>query len=157
MPRLFNYGALWGVGALKVNGEVVEEGRVMHFVTTENVRKADSYQLAIDEELPLAEDERLLGHPHHTHLFLPPIKATPEGPQPSPVPTQFELENGETQPFVHFMWDEDAIAEVVVREAAGAETTPGETAPEATTPATDGGTATPEAETETTDGNGPEY
>ena len=117
MPRLFNYAALWGVGALRVNGEVAEEGRVIHFMTTENVRKADSYALALDEEVPLSEDERYLGHPHHTHLFLPPIKATPEGPQVSPVPTEFELPNGENQPFVHYMWDEDTIAELVVRGA----------------------------------------
>jgi hypothetical protein len=147
MPRLFNYGALWGVGALVINGEVVDEGRVIHFMSSENVRKADSYQLAIDEELPLAEDERFLGHPHHTHLFLPPIKATPEGPQPSPVPTAYELENGETQPFVHFMWDEDAIAEVVVREAAGAETTETETTEAATTTTTDAAEETETSET----------
>jgi hypothetical protein len=117
MPRLFTHAALWGLGALRVNGEVVDEGRVMHFMTTENVRKADSYALALDEELPLSEGERFLGHPHHTHLFMPPIKGTPEGPQASPVPTEFELPNGETQPFVHFMWDEDTIEEVVIREA----------------------------------------
>ncbi|WP_128477296.1 hypothetical protein [Halorussus pelagicus] len=121
MPRLFNYAALWGVGALRVNDELVDEGRVIHFMTSENVRKADSYGLALDEELPLTADERFLGHPHHTHLFLPPIKATPEGPTPSPVPTQFELPNGETQPFVHFMWDQDTIEEVVVRGASADE------------------------------------
>ncbi|WP_115863418.1 hypothetical protein [Halorussus litoreus] len=115
MPRMFAYAALWGVGALRVNGEVVADGRVMHFMTTENVRKADSYALALDEELPLSEDERFLGHPHHTHLFLPPFEATPEGPVPSPVPTAFKLPNGETQPFVHYMWDEDVIEEIVVR------------------------------------------
>jgi hypothetical protein len=123
MPRMFNYAALWGVGALRVNGEVADEGRVIHFMTTENVRKVDTYELALDEELPLADDERFLGHPHHTHLFLPPIKGTPEGPQFSPVPTQFELPNGETQPFVHYMWDEDTIEKIVIREAAGAATT----------------------------------
>ncbi len=123
MPRLFNYGALWGVGALRINGETVDEGRVIHFMTSENVRKADSYALALDEEVPLSSDERYLGHPHHTHLFLPPIKATPEGPQANPVPTAFELPNGETQPFVHFMWDEDVIEEVVVRGAGGEQTT----------------------------------
>lgn len=133
MPRLFNYGALWGVGALRINGEVAEEGRVMHFMTTENVRKADNYALALDEELPLSEDERFLGHPHHTHLFLPPIKATPEGPQHSPVPTQFELPNGETQPFVHYMWDEDTIEEMVVRGAGDGMTTTTEVAEETTT------------------------
>ncbi|PSP57434.1 hypothetical protein BRC82_00325 [Halobacteriales archaeon QS_1_67_19] len=123
MPRLFSYGALWGVGALRINGELAEEGRVIHFMTTENVRKADSYELAIDEELPLSEGERFLGYPHHTRLFLPPIKATPEGPVNSPVPTEFELPNGETQPFVHYMRDEDTIEEVVVRGAEGSRET----------------------------------
>jgi len=119
MPRLFNYAALWGVGNLLVNGEVAGENRLIHFMTTENVRKADSYGLALDEELPLSEDERFLGHPHHTHLFVPPIEATPEGPVSSPVPTEFELPNGETQPFIHYMWDEDVIEEVVIREGNG--------------------------------------
>ncbi|MFC7081524.1 hypothetical protein [Halorussus caseinilyticus] len=123
MPRLFNYGALWGVGALRVNGEMAATGRVIHFMSTENVRKADSYALALDEELPLSEDETYLGRPHHTHLFLPPIEATPEGPRPSPVPTAFELSDGETQPFVHYMWDEDTIEEVAVLGSGGGETT----------------------------------
>jgi len=123
MPRLFNHAALWGVGALRVNGEVVDEGRVIHFMTTENVRKADDYALALDEELPLSEDERFLGHPHHTHLFMPPFKATPDGLQSSPLPTEFELPNGETQPFIHYMWDEDVIEEVVIREGNGETTT----------------------------------
>jgi hypothetical protein len=134
MPRMFNYAALWGVGALRVNGEVAEKGRVIHFMTSENVRKADSYGLALDEEIPLSEDERYLGHPHHTHLFLPPIKATPEGPQASPVPTEFELPNGENQPFIHYMWDEDTIEEIVVRGAGEmGETTTTEVAEETTT------------------------
>lgn len=143
MPRMFNYAALWGVGALRVNGEVAEKGRVMHFMTTENIRKADSYALALDEELPLSEDERYLGHPHHTHLFLPPIKGTPEGPVPSPVPTEFELANGETQPFIHYMWDEDTIESVSVVEQPEPTTKPGNT-PEP------GGDATPGNETATT-------
>lgn len=42
-------GALWGVGALEVNGEVAEKGRIIHFMTTDNVRKVDSYVLALDE------------------------------------------------------------------------------------------------------------
>lgn len=133
MPRLFNYGALWGVGALAINGEVAEKGRVVHFMSTENVRKADSYALALDEEVPLSEDEAYLGRQHHTHLFLPPIKATPEGPKASPVPTAFELSNGETQPFIHYMWDEDVIEEVVIRGMDGEPTTTTEVAEETTT------------------------
>ena len=159
MPRLFNYAALWGLGALRVNGEVVDEGRVIHFMTTENVRKADTYELALDEELPLGEDERFLGHPHHTHLFMPPIKGTPEGPVASPLPTQYELENGETQSFVHYMWDEDAIEEVVIREAAGEETTPAETTPtdaDAETTTAEPDETTPEAAETTTDANATE-
>lgn len=83
-------------------------------MTTEMVRKTD-YSLAFTPELPLAEDSAYLGHPHHTHGILPPVKMTEDGPQFDPVPTQFELPNGETQPFIHVMYDRDTIDEVVLR------------------------------------------
>jgi len=53
MPRVYTYGAFWGVGDVIVNGEVATDDgfRVIHFMTTQTVRDRD-YRLAIDEELP---------------------------------------------------------------------------------------------------------
>ncbi|MFV2035338.1 MAG: hypothetical protein ACC631_09570, partial [Halocynthiibacter sp.] len=35
------------------------------------------------------------------HLAMPPLKGSPTGPVPSPVPTGVELPNGKMQPFIH--------------------------------------------------------
>lgn len=107
-PRQYLYGAFWGVGDLLVNGEVADTNREVHFMTTEVVRN-EEYELAIGENLPLGEEEAFAGQSHHTHGILPPIKATPDGPKFDPVSTAFELPNGETQPFIHIMFDEDTV------------------------------------------------
>ena len=112
MPQVFAYGACWGVGDVIVNGEVATTDgfRVIHFMTTQTLRDRD-YRLAIDEELPLAPDETIAGQTHHTHGVVLPIRPTPEGPVFAPVPTAFELPNGETQPFIHAMWEQDEVVE----------------------------------------------
>lgn len=109
-PRQYLYGAFWGVGDLLVNGEVADTNREVHFMTTEVVRN-EEYELAIGEDLPLGEEEAFAGQSHHTHGILPPIKATPDGPEFDPVSTAFELPNGETQPFIHIMFDEDTVCQ----------------------------------------------
>ncbi|UPV74459.1 hypothetical protein M0R89_18250 [Halorussus limi] len=109
MPTQFAYGACWGVGNVIVNGEVVNRRQVIHFMTTQMIRKAGNYALAIDEELPLSPDEAYLGNLHHTHVLVPPIKVTQRGPEPEPVHTAFELPTGRPQPFLHVMWDEETI------------------------------------------------
>ncbi len=111
-PQVYTYGASWGVGHLEVNGErATEEGmRVVHFMTTATVRD-ERYRLVLDEEMPLAPDETIAGQIHHTHGVVLPIRPTPDGPVYDPVPTAFELPNGETQPFVHAMWEQDEIVE----------------------------------------------
>lgn len=114
MPRMFNYGAFWGFCDLVINGEVADTNRAVHFMSTEMVRKSD-YGLAFTPELPLDEDTAYTGYPHHTHGILPPVKLTGDGPQYDPVPTAFELPNGETQPFIHIMYDRDVVDEIVVR------------------------------------------
>jgi len=110
MPGLYTYGAMWGVGDVVVNGEVATEDgfRVIHFMTTQTVRDQD-YRLPVDEELPLMPDETIAGQAHHTHGVVLPIKPTADGPVFDPVPTAFELPNGETQPFIHAMWEQEEI------------------------------------------------
>jgi hypothetical protein len=114
MPTQYAFGSLWAVGDLLVNGEVTSDrnrDRTIHIMTTQTVRTAD-YTLAIDEELPLGEDgnpDPYLGNHTHTHVMLPPIKETADGPRRVPLETAFELPNGKPQPFIHFMFDEDTV------------------------------------------------
>ncbi|WP_339102818.1 hypothetical protein [Haloterrigena salinisoli] len=109
-PRVYTYGASWGVGNVHVNGELATEDgfRVIHFMTTQTVRD-ERYRMAVDEELPLAPDGTIAGQVHHTHGVVLPIRPTPDGPVYDPVPTAMELPNGETQPFIHAMWEQDEI------------------------------------------------
>lgn len=110
MPKEYTRGAWWGVVDLYVNDEKVDT-KVAHLMTTEVVRKRD-YSLALDEEIPLEPSERHIPEQeHHTHLIVMPIKPTPEGPVFEPVNTSFELPNGEKQPFIHMMFEEDRIVE----------------------------------------------
>lgn len=112
MPKLYNYAACWGVGDVLVNGEVATTGgfRVIHMMTTQTVRDRQ-YRLALDEELPLPPDETIAGRIHHTHGVVLPIRPTPDGPVYDPVPTAMELPNGETQPFIHAMWEQEEIVD----------------------------------------------
>jgi len=111
MPKEYTRIAWWGVAHLYINGEKVNT-RVAHLMTTELVRKND-YSLAIDEEMPLARDERFIpDQRHHTHLIVLPIKPRPgKGPTFAPVDSAFELPNGKKQPFIHMMFEEDEITE----------------------------------------------
>jgi len=121
MPKEYTHGAFWGFGDLYVNGE--KRGTWMtHLMTTEVVRK-DDYSLAIDEELPLSADERQIrSQPHHTHLIMLPVEPYkplpvfgplmgigPTAPRHAAVETAYELPNGETQPFIHMMFEQDTV------------------------------------------------
>ncbi|EAZ98564.1 hypothetical protein [Marinobacter sp. ELB17] len=109
MPKVDTIAALWGVGDLYINGELVDDHRVMHLMTSEVVRNKD-YELVHTKDLPLAPEERhISGQEHHTHLMMPPIKGTKKGPVFSPVPTAFELPNGKNQPFLHIMFEQDQV------------------------------------------------
>lgn len=110
MPKLYAYGAFWGVGNVLVDGEVADENKVMHFMTTQTVRDSQ-YRLVLDEELPLDPENTIAGQLHHTHGVVLPITVTPEGPVHEPVETAFELPNGETQPFIHAMWEQEDLVE----------------------------------------------
>lgn len=110
MPTAYTFGSFWGVGDVSINGqEPVEQNthRLIHFMTTQNVRKHD-YTLAFDADLPLGTDG-YLDHPTHTHGILPPVRFTEDGPRKVPLQSAFELPNGMKQPFAHFMWDEDEV------------------------------------------------
>ena len=117
MPKVYAYGAFWGVVDVIVNGEVAtEEGfRVMHFMTTQTIRDS-RYRLALDEHLPLATEDTIAGQLHHTHGVVLPIRPTDEGPVFDPVPTALELPNGQTQPFIHAMWEQDELVEAPFSE-----------------------------------------
>lgn len=112
MPKLYAYGAFWGVGDVIVNGEVATTDgfRVMHFMTTQTLRDK-RYRLVLDEELPLAPENTIAGQVHHTHGVVLPIMPTEEGPVFKPVPTALQLPNGKTQPFIHAMWEQEELVE----------------------------------------------
>jgi len=109
MPQVWTVAAFWGVGEVYVNGELAAPRQVMHLMTSETVRTTD-YRLALQEEMPLAPEQwHVDDQPHHTHLIVLPVEATDRGPAFSPVPTSFELPNGETQPFMHVMFEQDTV------------------------------------------------
>lgn len=109
MPQVWTIGAFWGVGEVYVNGELEAPRQVMHLMTSETVRTTD-YSLAQQEDMPLSPDEwHVADQPHHTHLIVLPVAPTDKGPAFSPVPTAFELPNGETQPFMHIMFEQDTV------------------------------------------------
>lgn len=110
MPKEYTRAAWWGIVDIYINGEKVDT-KVAHMMTTEVVRNRD-YELALDEEMALEPSERFIpNQPHHTHLIVMPIKPTPNGPVFEPVKTAFELPNGQKQPFIHMMFEEDTIVE----------------------------------------------
>lgn len=115
MPQVFAYGAFWGVGNVIIDGEVADEKKVIHFMTTQTVRNRQ-YELAIDEEMPLKPEETIAGQVHHTHGIVLPITVTDRGPTFEPVNTEFTLPNGEKQPFIHAMWEEDTLVEAPFKE-----------------------------------------
>jgi len=114
MPTQYAFGAFWAVGDLLIDGEVTHDrnrNRIIHIMTTQSVRK-DDYTLAIDEELPLGGDgnpEPYLGSNEVTHVFVPPIKMTDDGPRRVALRPGYELLNGDPQPFIQFMFDENTV------------------------------------------------
>ena len=87
----FSYITAWGIGDFYVDGKKVDSGRVVHVMVSERTRDKD-FRIGFD----VAEPDKL-----EVHLILPPLKASPTGPVPSPVPTGLVLPNGMQQPFVH--------------------------------------------------------
>ncbi len=106
MPQVFAYVAFWGVAELSVDGQVVATNRFIHAMLTDNVRE-EGYQLAFDDGV---DPTRI-----QFHIFLPPLEVTPQGPQPSPVPTGFILPNGKEQPFMHINFESVTLDSVGTR------------------------------------------
>ena len=87
----FSYITAWGIGDFYVDGEMVDSGRVVHIMVSERTRDDDfkvGFGVAKPDELEI-------------HLAMPPVKGSPTGPVPSPVPTGVMLPNGKEQPFIH--------------------------------------------------------
>lgn len=108
MAKLYTYGASWSVGDIVANGDVVDENKVIHWMTTQVVRDKN-YRLAIDEELPLAKENTIAGQFHHTHLIIQPVTITDSGPKYEPLSIPFTLPNGNSQPFIHVMYEQDTV------------------------------------------------
>lgn len=109
-PKIFAYGAFWGIGNIKVNGELADTDKWVHFMTTQNVRNMN-YDFVTSEGLPLMPEDTFSGQVHHTHVIVRPIKITPEGPVFDPVKTAFTLPNGKNQPFIHIMFEQETIVQ----------------------------------------------
>jgi uncharacterized cupredoxin-like copper-binding protein len=111
MPKVYTYGAFWGIADLVIDGQVADRRKVTHCMTTNAVRD-QNYRLAIEEELPLSPERTIAGQIHHTHCIVLPVTVTPQGPKYAPVKTAFTLPNGEKQPFIHIMFEQDQITQV---------------------------------------------
>ena len=109
-PKIFAYGAFWGIGNIKVNGELTDTDKWVHFMTTQNVRNMN-YDFVTSEGLPLMPEDTFSGQVHQTHVIVRPIKITPEGPVFDPVKTAFTLPNGKNQPFIHIMFEQETIVQ----------------------------------------------
>ena len=87
----FSYITLWGVGDFYKDGELVDQGRIIHVMVSERTRDEDfkvGFGVAKPDELEI-------------HLAMPPKKGTPTGPIDSSLPTGVILPNGVEQPFIH--------------------------------------------------------
>lgn len=108
LPRVYTYAAFWGLCDVVVEGDVVDENKVIHAMTIGNMRKSDG-ALALQSEMPLAPSETFSGQAHHTQLIVPPITVGPDGPVHEAVNTAYQLPNGHTQPFIHLTFEEDTL------------------------------------------------
>jgi hypothetical protein len=102
-PTAPTFGAFWGIGTIKVNGYISDQGenRLIHGMITCNVRN-EAYEHVFDDNVDCSRI--------HFHLILPPfqIEKNRNGEFveiPSPVPTGFVLPNGVEQPFIHGMFE----------------------------------------------------
>ena len=87
----FSYFTAWGIGDIYIDDVLVDSNRVVHVMVSERTRDAE-FKVGFG----VAEPDQL-----EIHLAMPPLKASPDGPVPSPVPTGVNLPNGAEQPFIH--------------------------------------------------------
>lgn len=105
MPQVMAFVTFWGAADFYVDGELQEGApRFVHFMLTERTRNPEGdYSLAFDDQV---DPDSM-----HAHLILPPVVVTPDGPQPSPVPTGFQLPMGMgEQPFLHIMFEDVKVS-----------------------------------------------
>lgn len=97
MPTFFTYAAFWGKGALLENGEVRQEGKMIHGMLTEYVR-TEGYEMAFDRQVTPTR--------RHFHLMVFPMDPAPEkeGFRRNPARTGYRLPNGKELPFWHVMF-----------------------------------------------------
>jgi plastocyanin len=111
MPEVYTPGAFYALGNVVADGETVARRKVVHFMETQIVR-TKNYRLAVGVELPLARDETIAGQLHHMHAIVQPVTVTEQGkPQFEPVSMPYTLPNGEKQPFIHVMYEQDTIVD----------------------------------------------
>ena len=105
-PTAPTLGAFWGIGNLRVDGFLSNAGRnrLVHGMITCNVRNS-AYELVFDNQVDCTKI--------HFHLFLPPFQIQGNNEVPSPVPTGFVLPNGQTQPFIHNMFENITLRNIV--------------------------------------------
>lgn len=87
----FSYITAWGLGTLYIDGQKVDDKRIVHIMVSERMRD-DNFKLGFG----VANPDKL-----EIHLAMPPLKGSPKGPVASPVPSGLTLPNGKTQPFMH--------------------------------------------------------
>jgi len=87
----FSYITAWGIGDIYVDGTLADSKRVVHIMVSERTRD-DEFKVGFGVAKP---DELEI------HLAMPPLKGSPTGPLPSPVPTGVMMPNGQEQPFIH--------------------------------------------------------
>ncbi|MDW7667957.1 MAG: hypothetical protein SCJ93_03970 [Bacillota bacterium] len=97
LPKLWNYTAVWGIGDLYINDEMVDNSRLVHLMVGQRVRN-ENYELGFDVAMP---DELEI------HIVLPPTKIVDGMPTDSPVPTGVMLPNDQQQPFIHVNYYEN--------------------------------------------------
>jgi len=98
VTEVFSYITAWGIGDMYIDGELVDQGRVMHIMVSERTRD-DDFKIGFG----VANPDQL-----EIHLAMPPLKGSPTGPVASAVPTGVMLPNGKEQPFIHANFYGDA-------------------------------------------------
>ena len=114
VPASYTYAAFWGVGVMTIDREEVANNRVVHVMVTGNMRD-DEYKMALTTD-EINEDEIMV------HVMLIPVEVTPQGPQPSPVPTGFILPNGVEQPFLHINYHNVHMVDLIAEEMSNLQT-----------------------------------